>query len=309
MSGKVPQARIAALRRFNRFYTRKLGVLSEHFLQSPFSLTEARVLYELAQDGRTTAKAIGRALGLDAGYLSRILDRFARARLISRAASRADARQTLLALTQKGRAAFRPLDRRSRAEAGAMLAALPAHGQRRLVQAASTIEALLGGERGKPPSLALRQAKPGDYGWIVGRHGALYAEEYGWDESFEAMVAEIVAAFVRKRDPKRERCWITELDGERAGSVTLVRDGDKAAKLRLLFVEPAARGHGVGKRLVDECIRFARAAGYRKITLWTQSILVAARAIYVGAGFEKVRVEPHRSFGKKLVGEYWELRL
>jgi DNA-binding MarR family transcriptional regulator/GNAT superfamily N-acetyltransferase len=301
--------RIAALRRFNRFYTRKLGVLEEHFLQSPFSLAEARVLYEFAQGGRTTAKAIGHSLGLDAGYLSRILDRFTRARLISRAASPADGRQSLLTLTQKGKAAFAPLDRRSRKEIGVMLSALPERDQRRLVQAANTIEALFAGKRESEPAVSLRQAKAGDFGWIVSRHGALYAEEYGWNESFEALVAEILAAFIKERDAKYERCWIAEIDGERAGSVTLVRESDKAAKLRLLFVEPDARGFGVGKRLVEECIRFARAAGYRKITLWTQSILTAARAIYLRAGFQKVREAPHASFGKKLVGEYWELKL
>jgi DNA-binding MarR family transcriptional regulator len=308
MPGRVLPERIAALRRFNRFYTRKLGVLEEHFLRSPFSLTEARVLYELAHGERTTAKEIGHSLGLDAGYLSRMLDRFSRARLISRETSSADGRQSFLALTQKGKAAFAPLDRRSREEVGVMLRTLPEHDQRRLVQAADTIEALLAGKREKRPAISLREAKAGDFGWIVSRHGALYAEEYGWNESFEALVAEILAAFIKERDAKRERCWIAEADGERVGSVTLVRETDKVAKLRLLFVEPEARGFGVGRRLVEECVRFARSAGYRKISLWTQSILVAARAIYVRAGFHKVRAEPHQSFGKKLVGEYWELK-
>jgi len=309
MPGRALQERVAALRRFNRFYTRKLGVLEEHFLQSRFSLAEARVLYELARGDRATAKAIGGALGLDAGYLSRILDRFARARLISRAALPADGRQSLLALTQKGKAAFAPLDRRSREEIEAMLRALAEHDQRRLVQAANTVETLLAGPREHEPAISLSRARAGDFGWIVSRHGALYAEEYGWNESFEALVAEIVAAFIKGHDVRRERCWIAELDGERAGSVMLVRESDKVAKLRILFVEPEARGHGIGGRLVEECVRFARAAGYRKITLWTQSILVAARAIYLRAGFKKVREAPHASFGKKLVGEYWELKL
>ncbi len=309
MPGRALQDRIAALRRFNRFYTRKLGVLEEHFLHSPFSLAEARVLYELAQSDRATAKEIGGVLGLDAGYLSRILDRFARARLISRVASPADGRQSLLALTQKGKAAFAPLDRRSRDEIEVMLRALVERDQKRLVQAAATIEALFAGKRESAPAISLRQAKAGDFGWIVSRHGALYAEEYGWNESFEALVAEIVAAFIQEHDAKRERCWIAELDGERAGSVMLVHESDKVAKLRILFVEPEARGHGVGGRLVGECIRFARAAGYRKITLWTQSILTAARAIYLRAGFKKVREAAHASFGKKLVGEYWKLKL
>jgi DNA-binding MarR family transcriptional regulator/GNAT superfamily N-acetyltransferase len=308
MPGRVLPERIAALRRFNRFYTRKLGVLEEHFLQTPFSLAEARVLYELAHSGRSTAKAIGHSLGLDAGYLSRILERFSRARLISRAVSPADGRQSFIALTQKGRAAFAPLDRRSREEVGVMLRALPERDQRRLVQAAGTIEALLAGKRENKPSVSLRGAKAGDFGWIVSQHGALYGEEYGWDETIEAMGAEIVAAFIKEHDAKRERCWIAELDGARAGSVTLMRETDETAKLRLLFVESDARGCGVGKRLVEECVRFARAAGYRKITLWTQSILAAARAIYLRAGFKKVRTEPHTSFGKRLIGEYWELK-
>jgi DNA-binding MarR family transcriptional regulator/N-acetylglutamate synthase-like GNAT family acetyltransferase len=307
MPGRAFQDRIAALRRFNRFYTRKLGVLEEHFLHSPFSLAEARVLYELAHGDRATAKEIGGVLGLDAGYLSRILDRFARARLISRVASPADGRQSLLALTQEGKAAFAPLDRRSRDEIEVMLRALGERDQKRLVQAAATIEALFAGKR--EPEISLRQAKASDFGWIVSRHGALYAEEYGWNESFEALVAEIVAAFIQEHDAKRERCWIAELNGERAGSVALVRESDKVAKLRILFVEPEARGHGVGGRLVEECVRFARAAAYRKITLWTQRILTAARAIYLRAGFKKVREAPHASFGKKLVGEYWELKL
>jgi DNA-binding MarR family transcriptional regulator/N-acetylglutamate synthase-like GNAT family acetyltransferase len=309
MAGRALQERISALRRFNRFYTRKLGVLEEHFLRSSFSLAEARVLYELAQGGRTTAKAVGQALGLDAGYLSRILDRFLRTRLISRAASPVDGRQSLLALSPTGKAAFAPLERRSREEVEVMLRPLSERDQRRLVRAAGTIEALLAGKRERRPAISLRQAKPGDFGWIVSRHGGLYAEEYGWDESFEGMAADIVAAFIKEHDIKRERCWIAEMDGVRAGSVMLVRAGEKAAKLRLLIVEPEARGLGVGKLLVEECIRFARGAGYCKIMLWTQSILVAARAIYLRAGFNKVREEPHTSFGKKLVGEYWELKL
>jgi DNA-binding MarR family transcriptional regulator/N-acetylglutamate synthase-like GNAT family acetyltransferase len=309
MSTRASQERIAALRRFNRFYTRKLGVLEEHFLRSPFSLAEARVLYELAQGGRTTAKAIAHSLGLDAGYLSRIIERFSRARLISRATSSADGRQSFVALTAKGKAAFAPLDRQSREEIGVMLRALPERDQHRLVRAAGAIEALLAERREDKPEISLRQAKAGDFGWIVSRHGALYAEEYGWDESFEAFAAEIVAAFIKKHDPKRERCWIAELDGERAGAAALVRENDRTAKLRLLIVEPDARGFGVGRRLVEECVRFARASGYRKITLWTQSILAAARAIYLRAGFQKKREEPHASFGKKLVGEYWELKL
>ncbi|HLL27934.1 MAG TPA: helix-turn-helix domain-containing GNAT family N-acetyltransferase [Xanthobacteraceae bacterium] len=309
MSGRALQERIAVLRRFNRFYTRKLGVLSEHFLQSPFSLAEARVLYELAHEKKATAKEIGGALGLDAGYLSRILDRFSRARLIAREASAADGRQSFISLTAKGKEAFAPLDRRSREEIAMMLRALSAREQQRLVRAVETIGTLLDGKHESEPEVSLRQAKAGDFGWIVSRHGALYAEEYGWNERFEAMVAEIVADFINEHDAKRERCWIAEVDGEPAGSVALVRASASVAKLRILLVEPDARGLGVGRRLVEECIRFARASGYRKITLWTQSILVAARAIYVRAGFTKVREAPHQSFGQKLIGEYWQLKL
>jgi DNA-binding MarR family transcriptional regulator/N-acetylglutamate synthase-like GNAT family acetyltransferase len=309
MPAPAADGRIAALRRFNRFYTRKLGVLEEHFLQSPFSLAEVRVLYELAHGERATATEIGSALGLDAGYLSRILDRFSRNGLLLRQKSKADGRQSFLALTKKGRAAFAPLEARSCREVGAILGALSERDQERLVRAAATIEGLLAAKRAKAPAISLRPAVAGDFGWIVSRQGALYAAEYGWNVEFEGFVAEILAAFIKAHDEARERCWIAELDGVRAGSVTLVRDTDAAAKLRLLFVEAEARGHGVGRRLVDECIRFARSAGYRKITLWTQSILVAARTIYVRAGFAKIKEEPHQSFGKKLTGEYWELRL
>jgi DNA-binding MarR family transcriptional regulator/GNAT superfamily N-acetyltransferase len=300
---------IATVRRFNRLYTRQIGLLEERFLRSPFSLAEARVLYEIANTERPSAKKIGETLALDPGYLSRILQRFSRGGLISRKVSAEDRRQSFIALTSKGRKTFAPLDRGSREGVGAMLKLLSARDRARVAAAMTTLTALVGKEKPAVPKVVLRPHRPGDLGWIVSRHGALYAEEYGWDGQFEGMVAEIAAGFVKAYDPDFERCWIAEVDGERAGSVALVRGEGSAAKLRLLLVEPKARGFGIGKRLVEEAIRFARASGYKKITLWTQSMLVAARAIYERAGFRKVREEPHRSFGKKLVGEYWELKL
>jgi DNA-binding MarR family transcriptional regulator/GNAT superfamily N-acetyltransferase len=303
------QARVDAVRAFNRFYTRRIGVLEEGLLQSPFSLTEARILYELAQRDDATASGLCRDLGLDAGYLSRILRRFATERLVARKASAADGRQSLLALTAAGRAAFAELNRRSRDEIGGLLVALKASEQARLVSAMGRIERLLGAAPAGDRAWRLRAPRPGDMGWVVARHGALYAEEYDWDESFEALVAEIVAKFIRHYDKARERCWIAEEAGEPVGSVFLVRHSATVAKLRLLLVEPGARGLGIGAALIEECLRFAGEAGYRKVTLWTQSILVAARTIYQAAGFRRVREEPHRSFGHDLVGEYWERRL
>jgi DNA-binding MarR family transcriptional regulator/N-acetylglutamate synthase-like GNAT family acetyltransferase len=303
------QARVAAVRGFNRFYTQKIGVLGEGLLASPFSLTEARILFELAQRDGATAAGLCRDLGLDAGYLSRILRRFENDKLLARTPSAADGRQSLLALTASGREAFAELDRRSRDEIAALLEPLPAGRQARLVAAMAGIERLLGGESAREPRWRLRPHRPGDMGWVVSRHGALYAEEYGWDESFEALVAEITAKFVRQFDPARERCWIAEREGAPAGSVFLVRQSPTVAKLRLLIVDPEARGLGIGAALVEECLRFAREAQYRKVTLWTQSILTAARAIYQAAGFRRVREEPHHSFGHDLVGEYWERKL
>jgi DNA-binding MarR family transcriptional regulator/GNAT superfamily N-acetyltransferase len=306
-------ARIQAVRRFNRFYTARIGALREGLAKSPFSLTEARVVYELAQRDRTTATELVEELGLDAGYLSRILRGFEQRGLIERTPSESDGRRSLLSLTDEGRAAFAELDAGSRREVEAMLAALPADEQRRLVGSMETVETLLGGrvgEAGRVPYL-LRPPQPGDMGWVVHRHGVLYAREYGWDEHFEALVARIVADFVRDFDPKRERCWIAERDGEMVGSVFLVRHPDEegVAKLRLLLVEPSARGLGIGERLVRECIRFARQAGYRRITLWTNSVLHAARRIYERAGFRLVHEEPHHSFGHDLVAQTWELEL
>lgn len=302
--------RIGAVRQFNRFYTRQIGVLQEGLLGSPFSLTEVRVLYELVHRDRPTAADLGRELGLDAGYLSRILRGFERRGLIEKARSHADGRETLLSLTKKGQRTFAPLDARSSAEIGGLLGRLSPHKQTRLVEAMRIVEGLLGGadpEHQTP--VLLRPHQPGDMGWVVHRHGVLYAREYGWDERFEALVAEIVAAFIQHFDPKRARCWIAERDGEIVGSVFLVKKSKMVAQLRLLLVEPAARGLGLGSRLVSECERFARQAGYRKIVLWTNSVLRAARHIYEEAGYRLVHEERHHSFGHDLIGETWELDL
>jgi DNA-binding MarR family transcriptional regulator/GNAT superfamily N-acetyltransferase len=308
MSEPVSDDLIAAVRAFNRFYTRRLGVLEQHLLASPFSLTEARVLYELAHRDNPAAKAIGIELGLDAGYLSRIIQNFQDQGLIVRQASAEDRRQYHLSLTAKGRLAFSRLDRSSHDEIAAMLGRLPAGDGERLVRAMSTIERLL-----EPSAAAraarLRDPRPGDMGWVVQSHGAFYAAEHGFDASFEALVAEIAAKFLASFDASRERCWIADIEGTPVGSVFLVRHSDEIAKLRLLLVDPAGRGQGLGRRLVGECIGFARQCGYRKITLWTQSILVAARKIYQDQGFALMASEPHRSFGQDLIGETWEREL
>ena len=302
-------ARVAAVRRFNRFYTKQIGLLHEGYLESPFSLSEVRVLYELAHREKPTAAELGRELGLDAGYLSRILRGFERRHLVERTASKADGRQSHLALTKRGRAAFAPLQARSHSDIGAMLGKLSGADQKRVLEAMNTIEGRLGARPEGTTAYVLRPHQPGDMGWVVHRHGALYAQEYGWDEQFEALVASIVAKFIQRYDPKRERAWIAEKDGEIVGSVFLVRQSATVAKLRLLLVEPRARGLGIGARLVGECVRFARQAGYRKITLWTNSVLRAARRIYESARFRLVHRERHRSFGHDLVGETWELPL
>jgi DNA-binding MarR family transcriptional regulator/GNAT superfamily N-acetyltransferase len=302
--------RVEAVRRFNRFYTRRIGVLHKRLLGSSLSLTEGRVLYELAQREPATATALAQELGLDEGYLSRILNGFGKRGLIEKRASDRDGRQIILALTGQGREMFAAIDARSHDEVAAMLRELSGADQGRLVAAFETVERLLGGGR-KPgePSYILRPHQPGDMGWIIHRHGVLYAEEYGLDETFEALVARVAATFIDNFDVRRERCWIAERDGEIVGSVLLVKDGDEIAKLRLLYVEPKARGLAIGRRLVDECIGFARRTGYRKITLWTNDVLVSARRIYQAAGFHLVREEPHHSFGRDLVGQYWELPL
>ena len=309
MSTAQREARIEAVRRFNRFYTRRLNLLQEGRLYSPYSLAEARVLYELAHREGLTASALGRELGLDPGYLSRILGGFRRRGLVARSRSSADGRRSHLSLTAAGRKAFAPLETRSRRELGALLGGLDDERQTQFIAAIGAAESALGGADRAKASYLLRQHRPGDFGWIIGRHGALYAREYGWDGSFEALVAEIAAKFIRNHDPKIERCWIAEKDGINVGSVMLVRKSKSVAKLRLLLVEPEARGLGIGARLVEECIRFAREAGYRKVTLWTNSILIAARHIYERAGFALVQEERHHSFGHDLVGETWELAL
>ena len=303
------EQRVHTVRRFNRFYTKQIGVLQEGLLQSPFSLTEVRVLYELAHRDKLTASELGKELGLDTGYLSRILRRFAKQGLVAKNPSELDGRQYHLSLTEQGRAAFAPLNQRSHDEVAAMLRGLSPADQIRLVKAMGTVEALLGGRRDSSEPYLLRPHQPGDMGWVIHRQAVLYAQEYGWDESFEALVAEIAATFIRDFDPKRERCWIAERDGEIVGSVFLVKQSDEVAKLRLLYVEPQARGLGIGRRLVSECIRFARQKGYRRITLWTNDVLHAARRIYQDAGFRLVQEERHRSFGHDLVGQNWDLDL
>ncbi len=304
----VHDADIAALRHFNRFYTRTIGVLDQHIVKSPFSLTEARVLYELAHRERPTAKDIGTALGLDPGYLSRIVQTFLDGKLIARTASPDDRRQFHLTLTAKGRTVFAALNSKSHASTAELLGKLPPEATPRLIAAMAEIERLLDPdrERSKP---VLRTHRPGDMGWIVEQHGRQYAEQYGFDASFESLTAEITAKFLANYDASCERCWIAEVDGKPAGSVFLVKHTPEIAKLRLFLVDPAARGRGAGKMLVNECIAFARASGYLKITLWTQSILTAARGIYKNAGFVHVGTEPHRSFGQDLIGETWELEL
>jgi DNA-binding MarR family transcriptional regulator/GNAT superfamily N-acetyltransferase len=304
-----PEQRIAAVRRFTRFYTRHIGVLREGLHASPFSLTEARVLYELANRAAPTAADIARDLGLDAGYLSRILRGFAQRGLLARARSQDDGRQSQLSLTPAGREAFAPLDRGSQDEVAAMLAPLSEGAQARLIEAMRTVEQLLGERPRDAPPYLLRPHQEGDMGWVVSRHGALYAQEYRWNMEFEALVAEIVAAFIRNCDARRERCWIAEIDGAAVGSVFLVKQSEEIAKLRLLLVEPQARGLGIGARLVAECIRFARLCGYRTLTLWTNDVLVAARRIYQAAGFRLVAEEKHHSFGHDLVGQNWEMDL
>ena len=297
---------IAAVRAFNRFYTRKLGVLDQHLGKSPFSLSEARVLYELAQRDDLAAKEIGNELGLDPGYLSRIVQSFDEKGLITRRPLPADRRQYQLSLTAKGRQTFAKLNLGSQNEVAAMLAQLSADDATRLTQAMATIEAVLEQRRSQPAAFMLRSHRVGDMGWVISRQATAYAAEYNWDISYEALVAEICAQFIRNYDAAREHCWIAEAGGEPIGSIFLVKATDEIAKLRLLLVEKKARGLGVGRALVEQCIQGARERGYSKMTLWTQSILVAARGIYQGAGFKLVKTEKHHSFGADLIGETWE---
>jgi DNA-binding MarR family transcriptional regulator/GNAT superfamily N-acetyltransferase len=302
-------ARIAQVRRFNRFYTQHLGVLRHDWLDSPFSLTEARVLYELHQRGSATATEVGRELELDAGYLSRIVRRFEKDGLIRKKPSPSDARQSFLSLTAKGRAAYAPLEARTKRQIGTVLGRLSAPEQNHLIAAMRAIETMVAPESKTTGDIALRRPKTGDLGWVVTRHAELYAREYQWTEPFEGVCAQIVADFANKFDPKCERGWIAEVDGQNVGCVFLVKDSAKVARLRLLLVDPAARGRGLGTRLTDECIRFARECGYERITLWTHSILTAARHTYEKAGFHLTSSEKRKSFGQDVVSEYWDLVL
>ena len=303
------ETRIDAVRRFNRFFTRRIGVLREGLLHTPYSLTEARILFEIAHRDDLAASDLSRELGLDPGYLSRILARLEQQGLIDKVRSETDARRRLLSLTPEGEDAFSLLDGRSREEVAEMLGELSEGNQRRLLEAMQTIEGVLtkGFKFSEP--FFLRTHEPGDMGWVVHRHGVLYAREYGWDERFEALVAQIVADFINNFDPVKERCWIAEMGGENVGCVFVVKASDTVAKLRLLLVEPKARGLGLGTRLVEECIRFARSRGYKTLTLWTNSVLDAARHIYEEKGFRLVEEEEHHSFGNDLVGQNWELAL
>jgi DNA-binding MarR family transcriptional regulator/GNAT superfamily N-acetyltransferase len=303
----------AAFRRFTRLYTRVIGTLQEGLLDTPYSLSEARVLYELATRRQPFAREIAQELGMDAGYLSRILSKFEKTGLLKRAVSAEDGRQTTLVLTNKGRAAFHVLNSRSDRQVRDILGGLATAPRIELISSMRVIETVLTGnaETKDTASFTLRQHRPGDMGLIVSREGALYAQEYGWEQTFEALAARVVADFIDRYDPACERCWIAEGDGEHLGHIFLVKHPDQpgVAKLRLLLVEPSARGMGLGHALVAECVRFAREAGYRKITLWTQSILTAAHRIYQQAGFRLVREEPHHSFGKDLMAQTWELDL
>jgi len=309
--------RVAAVRQFNRFYTRRIGVLHEGYAHTPFTLTESRLLWEFAHRESITASELARDLELDAGYLSRLLRGFRQRGLIKSTRSKDDARHQHLSLTAAGRKAFAPLDEQSQREVNALLDTLPEPHQQQLLDALQTIERLLGESRAKPAPFMLRAHRAGDIGWVTSRHGAVYAQEYGWDLGFEALVGHIACRFIEQFDAKRECCWIAERDGANVGCVFLVQARDETtnepqpevAQLRLLLVEPAARGLGLGETLVRECERFARQAGYLKIKLWTQSLLLAARSIYKKSGYQLVGTEPHHSFGHDLVGEIWELAL
>jgi DNA-binding MarR family transcriptional regulator/GNAT superfamily N-acetyltransferase len=300
---------ISAVRAFNRFYTRRLGLIEPKLLHSSFTLQEARIVYEIAHRSACTATDLTRDLGLDPGFLSRTLQALQRRQIVARKPSKDDGRVNELSLTAKGRTAQAELERRSREEVGGLLASLDDNQRATVVHAMTTIEQTLERPAQKPAAFLLRSHRPGDIGWVISSQAKAYAEEYGWDISYEALVAEICAQFIKNYDASREHCWIAEAGGEPLGSIFLVNGGDDTAKLRLLLVEKKARGLGVGRALVEQCISAAREKGYRKMTLWTQSILVAARGIYQAAGFRRVKEEPHHSFGVDLVGETWELKL
>ncbi len=303
-------AAVKAIRQFNRFYTRRIGAL-DPYLGSAMSLTDVRVLYELAHRETAVASEIGRDLGLDAGYMSRILRRFETEGWLTRAPHPRDARQSVLRLTETGHAAFAPLQQKSRDEAAALLAPLAPAQRQQLVHAMGTMQSLLDPEAppSRPQAAVLRDPAPGDIGWVVQQHGEVYAREYGWNSQFEALVAGIASEFLLKFQPEWERCWIAELRGERVGAIFVVRKSPTVAQLRMLILAPGARGLGLGGKLVDECIAFARLKGYKKMVLWTNSCLVAARDIYAKRGFKLTESEPHEGYGKSLVGETWELKL
>ncbi|MEZ4671001.1 MAG: bifunctional helix-turn-helix transcriptional regulator/GNAT family N-acetyltransferase [Anaerolineae bacterium] len=303
------ETRTAAVRHFNRFFTRQIGVLREGLLHSPYSLTEARVIFELAHREQLTASDLGRELGLDAGYLSRIVAKLEQQGLITKVRSESDGRQWNIHLSDGGQQAAAMLDQRSHDEVADMLSGLSEDDQQRLLKAMSTIESILQkGFKFSEPFI-LRPHHPGDIGWVTHRHGVLYAQQYQWDERFEALVGQIAADFINNFKPGREYCWMAEMEGEIVGSVFVVQVSEEVAKLRLLLVEPRARGLGLGTRLVEECIRFARRAGYKKMTLWTNNVLLEARHIYRKTGFQLVSQEPHHSFGQDLISETWELDL
>jgi DNA-binding MarR family transcriptional regulator/predicted GNAT family acetyltransferase len=305
----VDADRVAALRAFTRSYTALLGVLDEGLLHSPYSVTEARVIFELAQRELTHVADLRRDLGIDAGYMSRITARLEADGLVRRERSQADARRQVLRLTEQGRVVFGMLDARAAEQATQLLAGMPDPVQRRVVAAMDTIRAAFADGATSPSTVVLRAPEPGDLGWVVARHGVLYAAEYGWDETFEGLVARIVGDFAADHDPRREAAWVAEIDGEPVGCVFCVAADEATAQLRLLLVEPTARGRGVGRRLVDECVRFARRTDYRSIVLWTNDVLVSARRIYEAAGFALADEDPHHSFGHDLVGQHWSLEL
>jgi DNA-binding MarR family transcriptional regulator/predicted N-acetyltransferase YhbS len=308
MTAEVSVERIAAVRAFNRSYTRFLDALNEHHLHTPFSLTEARVLYEISQRDETEVSALRQTTGLDAGYLSRLLGRFEENGLVRRDRSGSDARRQVIRLTNKGHDSFRVLDTKTVGHIRALLADLSEEEQVRLIEAMDMIRRRIDRPTHRP-DVTLRPPEPGDFGWVIERNGALYASEHGFDSSYEALVAQIVATYLDKHDPELERAWIAELHGERVGAIFCVRKDDETAKLRLLHVEPSARGAGVGTVLVDECVRFARNAGYRAMELWTVSLLAPARRIYQRAGFELVEEDTSRRFGHELTGQTWRLDL
>lgn len=309
LAPRVDADRVAALRAFTRSYTALLGVLDEGLLHTPYSVTEARVIFELAQRDLTQVADLRGDLDIDAGYMSRITAKLEADGLVHRERSRTDARRQALRLTERGRAAYDMLDARAAEQATQLLGGMPDPVQRRVVAAMDTIRAAFADEATSPSTVVLRAPGPGDLGWVVARHGSLYAAEYGWDETFEGLVARIVGDFAADHDPRREAAWIAEIDGEPVGCVFCVAADETTAQLRLLLVEPTARGRGVGRRLVDECVRFARRAGYRSMVLWTNDVLVSARRIYEAAGFTLVDEDPHHSFGQDLVGQHWSLEL